>query len=201
MTRLPTGKVVPLRRVEGRAEEMSDDALIAACAVGEPAALGALFDRYHEVVARVLSRIVGSSSSEIDDLVQQTYLEAWRASPRFRGSSQVRTWLLGVAANVARHHVRSEVLRRAALAGLAARPAPTGPRPDDQVARAELVERLLPALDALSHDLRVAFVLCDLEGVPGIDAARALGVRKGTMWRRLHDARKRLRDALEGRPS
>ena len=68
-------------------------------------------------------------------------------------------------------------------------------------AQGEMMERLSAALDALPHDLRVAFVLCDVEEVPGVEAARALGVRQGTMWRRLHDARKRLRDMLGGRPS
>jgi RNA polymerase sigma-70 factor (ECF subfamily) len=197
----PPGKVVPLRRVVGSPTEMSDEALLAACAVGETAALGGLFDRHHAAAARVLSRIVGSTSSEIDDLVQITFLEVWRSSARFRGDAAVRSWILGVAANVARHHVRGEIRRRSVLAGLADRPERATARPDDQVARAELLQLLGEALTELSHDLRIAFVLCDLEDVPGVDAARALGVRVGTMWRRVHAARKALRRALEGSPS
>ena len=51
-------------------------------------------------------------------------------------------------------------------------------------------------MDALPHDLRAAFVLCDLEEMPGVEAARALDVRAGTLWRRLHEARRALRAAL-----
>ena len=65
----------------------------------------------------------------------------------------------------------------------------------------DLVRRLGHLVAALPYDLRVAFVMCDLEEMPGADAARAIGVPEGTLWRRLHDARKSLRVSLteEGR--
>ena len=193
------GKIVPLRRVAGSPDEMSDEALVAACAVGEAAALGALFDRHHQPVYRFISRVLGPAD-DIDDLAQSTFIEVWRSAGRFKGKGSVRSWIFGIAANVARHHIRTEVRRRAAMQGVASGPAHDPPRPDDIAARRELVHRVGEALDELSHDLRVAFVLCDIESIPGVDAARALGIRKGTLWRRLHDARKALRTALDGRP-
>ena len=54
------------------------------------------------------------------------------------------------------------------------------------------------AMDKLSEKEREAFLLCDVEGVAGSVAAETLGVPQGTMWRRLHDARTKLRAALEG---
>lgn len=198
MTAKPKGKLLPLRRIDGAAEEMSDEALIAACAVGERSALGALFDRHHGAVYRFIVRTVGAAADEADDLVQTTFVEVWRSAPRFRAKGSPRSWIFGIAVNVARHHVRGEMRRRAAMAGLADRPARPSTRPDDVVARRELVGRLGEALRELPLDLRVAFVLCDLEDVSGVDAARAVGCRQGTMWRRLHDARKRLRAALGG---
>ena len=50
----------------------------------------------------------------------------------------------------------------------------------------------------LAPDLREVFVMCDLEEVPGAEAATALGLREGTLWWRLSEARKALRKALEG---
>jgi RNA polymerase sigma factor (sigma-70 family) len=179
-------------------EELSDEALVAACAAGDTAALAALFDRHHSMLFRFVSRIASAGASDVEDLVQSTFLELWRSSCRFRQSGSARSWVLGIAANLVRHYVRGEVRRRSAMADLAGQPPGSGGRPDELAARHQMIDRLAAALDRLPHDLRVAFVLCDVEEVPGVEAARALGVRQGTMWRRLHDARKRLREMMAG---
>jgi RNA polymerase sigma-70 factor (ECF subfamily) len=182
-------------------EELTDEALVAACATGDTAALAALFDRHHRLVLRFVSRASSAAPSDVEDLAQSTFLEMWRSSPQFSARGSARSWMLGIAANLVRHYVRGEIRRRSAMAGLAERPERGAARPDDLAARRQLLHRLGAALAALPHDLRVAFVLCDLEEVPAVEAARALGVRQGTMWRRLHDARRRLRDILAGRSS
>jgi RNA polymerase sigma-70 factor (ECF subfamily) len=194
------GQIVPLRRPAERREaqpELSDEALLAACGVGDAAALGALFDRHHEAVYRLLSRILRSEPAEIDDLVQTTFLEAWRSAARYSGKGAVRSYLYGIAANTARHHVRGARRRRDALVD-APPPAPPSAAPDDLAMRAQQVSRLAEALEELPHDLRTVYVLCDLEDVPGVEAARILGLRPGTLWRRLHDARRALREAIDG---
>jgi RNA polymerase sigma-70 factor, ECF subfamily len=193
------GTIVPLRRLDERRaalSEISDEALLAACAVGDSAALGALFDRHHEPVYRLISRLLRSEPSEIDDLVQTTFLEAWRSASRYSSKGSVRSFLFGIAANTVRHHVRSTRRRRDAIGDWQPPPPPTN-APDDVLARARQVNQLALALDRLPHDLRVAYVLCDLEDIPGVEAARMLDVRAGTLWRRLHDARRALREALE----
>ena len=192
------GQVVPLRRLDERraaVSDISDEALLAACGVGDPAALGALFDRHHEAVYRLVSRLSRTEPSEIDDLVQMTFLEAWRAAPRFAGRGAVKSFLFGIAANTVRHHVRSARRRRTALADW--QPPAPGPQPDVAMLRAQQVGRLAAALDELPHDLRAAYVLCDLEELPGVEAARVLDVRAGTLWRRLHEARRALRVAID----
>jgi RNA polymerase sigma-70 factor, ECF subfamily len=196
--RLAGGQLVPLRRRdEQRAavSDISDEALLAACGVGDTAALGALFDRHHEAVYRLLSRLLRTEPAEIDDLVQLTFLEAWRAAKKYGGKGAVRSYLLGIAANTVRHHIRGAARRRAVLAGVPT-PAPTG-TPDTAAMHAQQVSRLAAALDELPHDLRAAYVLCDLEDIPGVEAARVLGIRAGTLWRRLHEARRALRAAIE----
>jgi RNA polymerase sigma-70 factor (ECF subfamily) len=193
-----TGKLLALRRVGGKTREMSDDALVAACGVGETAALGALFDRHHRDVYRFLSRLATTNADDVDDLVQTTFLEAWRSARRFRRNGAVRSWIYGIAVNVARHYVRGEVRRRAAHQGFADCERAHAASPASKAEHRELVTRIEVALRELPHDQRVAFVMCDLEGIAGVDAARALGIRRGTMWRRLHDARKALRSVLAG---
>jgi RNA polymerase sigma-70 factor (ECF subfamily) len=192
-----TARVLPFRRVAGVAGELSDAALLAACAVGDASALGALFDRHQASVYRFLSRLAGADERDLDDLVQATFLGVLRAAARFEARSSVRTWIFSIAANVVRHHVRGEARRRGLHAAWGAQPPGSGGRPDDDAERREAVARLGRALEALPHEQRVAFVLCALEGVPGAEAARALGVRENAIWRRLHAARNALRAAVD----
>jgi RNA polymerase sigma-70 factor (ECF subfamily) len=177
---------------------MSDEALVAACAVGEVAALGALFDRYHAAVFGFLSRFAASREGDLDDLVQATFLEVQRAAAAFRGGSRVKTWIFGIAVNVARNHARSEGRRLATASAFAEQPRAAAQGPEEIAVSREFLARLGRALAGLPHDLRVAFVMCDIEGIPGVEAARALGVREGTFSRHLYEARRALRDALGG---
>ncbi len=193
------GKLLPLHRLAGTPAEMSDEALLAACALDDRAALGALFDRYHRPLYRFLLHFLGGAHPDVDDLVQLTFLELRDAAPSYRGQASVRAWIFGIAANLARRHVHRESRRR----GLLDRGGPPASAPlslpDETAERRMLVARLRELVPLLPPDLRAAYVMCDLEGVPGVDAARVLDVREGTLWRRLHEARKMLREMFEGR--
>lgn len=191
-------RVIPLRRSVGVPAEMSDEALVAAVATGETVALASLFDRYAHLVRRFLARMSGTDDRDIDDLVQTTFEAVPRAARRFAGQSSVKSWLFGVACNVTRHHIRSEVRRKRALGAVAAaalvRP---GDSADPAVER-ERAARLRDAIAALPAKLREPFVLVYLEGIAGRDAARVIGAREGTLWKRLHQARAELRKLLGG---
>ena len=191
-------RIVPFRRIEGTPAEMSDEALVAVCAMGESAALGALFDRYYQVVRGFLARLSGTDDRDLDDLVQITFETVPRAARRFDSRSSVRTWLLGVANNVARHHVRSEIRRKRVSEAAAAGGGPEIVDGTAHVLTRERAARVRDAIAALPPKLREAFVLVYLEGVPGRDVADLLGTREGTIWKRLHQARARLRDSLGG---
>jgi RNA polymerase sigma-70 factor (ECF subfamily) len=132
-----------------------------------------------------------------DDLVQATFLEIQRAAPSFRGTSSVKTWILGVAANLARHMLRSERRRRAHQARYLERMTGAPELLDAQVERRKLLARVATALAALPRDQQIAFILCDLEQLPGVEVARVLEIPEGTLWRRLHTARKAMRAAIE----
>jgi RNA polymerase sigma-70 factor (ECF subfamily) len=193
------GKVFALGRTREAADsKISDGALLAACATGDRAALGALFDRHHEHVYRFLARLRIRDPRDLEDLLQATFLEAQRSARRFRGLSSVRTWLMAVAANMARHHIRAEARRRVAMERVGVAPRPPADGPLEATERRQDSRRLMAALAALDDHLRIPFVLCDLEGASSEQVARSLGLRMGTLWRRLHEARKLLRQALEG---
>lgn len=192
-----SAKIIPIRRVEGDLPEMSDDALLAACGTGDSAALGALFDRFNADVYRIAGRFPRIDDLERDDIVQATFLQVTRMAPTYRGIATVRTWILGIAANIARRQFRSEQRRRARQAKFLAIPSSQPRGVDEQFERRQLMARIEAALADLPHDQQVAFVLCDLEQLPGRDVARVLEIPEGTLARRLHDARKAMRTALE----
>lgn len=180
-----------------RAAPVPDDALLAACVAGDHEALGELYDRHHRAVWRFLGRVLGPGTPEIDDLVQSTFEQVWRGAVRFDGRAQVKSWIIGIAYNLARRHMRSGARRRAAMRTLATE-APASSAPEGRWQDRLLLEKLQVALQDLKPDLRATFVLCELEELSGTEVAAALNVRPGTVWRRLHEARKKLRAALEG---
>jgi len=192
-----SGKLVPLRRITGELAEMSDEAVLAACGTGDAHALGALFDRFHEAVYRFAARLPVTDDLARDDLVQATFLEIRRAARSFRGTSSVKTWILGVAANIARHTLRAERRRRVHQARYLEQIAGAPEAIDAQVERRKLLAQVAEALATLPSDQQIAFILCDLEQLPGVEVARVLEIPEGTLWRRLHTARKAMRAAIQ----
>ena len=191
-------RVVPLHRVEGTPNEMSDEALVAACATGELAALGALYDRHATGVRRFLARLSGTDDRDLDDLVQTTFEAVLRAAGNFDGLSAVRTWLIGIANNTARHHVRSEIRRRRLTEATRSNLGVSSSDPTDDMLSRERAAALRDAISALPPKLRETFVMVYQEGLSGVEVARLLGVREGSIWKRLHEARALLRGQLEG---
>ncbi len=185
------GELIALR--PGAAvDEVGDAGLVAACATGDRAARALLFERHVGAVHRFVTRMRGSDGDAVDDLVQATFLAAFGAAARFRGDS-ARSWLYGIAAHQTASYARREIRRKRALTA-AVEMLPHSASGGDPYLRV----RLPQAIAALPHELRAPLVLIDLEGERGIDAAAALGIPEGTLWRRVFHARRALRAALAG---
>lgn len=193
---MTVGKLLPFRRTQGTTEELSDRAIVSAVAAGDQAALGALFDRFHRDVHRFVARMA-HSRADVEDLVQMTFLEAYRSAPRFRGGSAVKTWLFGIALNLVRHHVRGEMRRRTAATVLSSLPVAPAPLPGETLGMEQQRRLVAAAVESLAPSLREAYVLYVIEEMPGKEAAEVLGIREASLWRRLSDARAALRAALE----
>src|SRR5262249_1511175 len=153
------------------------------CAAGDRTARALLFERHVDAIHRFVGRMRGSDADAVDDIVQGVFLRAFQSAGRFRGES-ARSWLYGIAANVVREHARKEIRRKRALVAVADVTVSTT-EPRDAYA----LSRLPTVIAELSHELRAALVLVDLEGQRGSDAAAALGVPEGTLWRRVFYAR------------
>lgn len=197
LQRTPTGKGLCSSQPAGIGTR-SSEALVAACSLGDSAALGALFARFQAPVSRFLARYLGASHPDLDDLVQATFLEVMRAAPAFRSDAAVQTWIIGIAVNVARHHRRREARRQLLANHVKCRA--QADRCDQGPTRSELAAWLQPALRALTDDLRTVFMMCELEELSGAEVARTLQLSEATLWRRLQAARKLLRQALVEEP-
>jgi RNA polymerase sigma-70 factor, ECF subfamily len=170
----------------------SDPDLLRQLAGGEIGALGELYDRYREPVRRFLVRAT-SDADDVDDLVHETFLAAAKSASRYDGRPSCRPWLVGIAAQLLRRRRRSVGHLFAILSSLrGVRAGTTDPRPALQ-ARVD-VER---ALCRISEVKRITLLLAEVEGLRCAEIAEALGVPIGTVWTRLHAARRELRQALE----
>jgi RNA polymerase sigma-70 factor (ECF subfamily) len=171
----------------------SDGDLVAQVAAGDLHALGVLFERFGTDVRRFLARL-GVPASDLDDLVQTTFIEAVRPAARFDANRPVKPWLFGMAAMVVRRHRRGVARWGRKLAAWALEPTTRHePTPAEIVDRDQSVRRAQAALARLSDKKREVFVLVVIENQSGEAAARALGIPVATVWTRLHHARLELR--------
>lgn len=163
---------------------------------GEPSAVAAVYDAHHESIRAFARRLLGESAAA-EDLVHDVFLKLPRAARRFEGRSNFRSFLIGVAANLARHHVRAAQRRRAAMARYAGEPEPPSLCPESDARRRELAAMLVEAMDRLPIKQRVVFVLCEVEERTSSEVAEALSVPEATVRTRLFHARRKLRAILE----
>jgi RNA polymerase sigma-70 factor (ECF subfamily) len=174
-----------------------DPDLLARARAGDRDALSAILDHYHERIHRMLVHLVGRSP-DVDDLRQQVLLAIVRGIARFRGESELGTWIGGICVNVAREHIRGKRTTRARIAddGQPAIEATAGP---DLVARIESRAELIAverALATLSIEQRAAFVLATVYGHSVEEIATIMKAARSTTRLRLYYGRRKFRAAL-----
>jgi RNA polymerase sigma factor (sigma-70 family) len=175
-----------LRLVSESSPQAHDGALLARVAAGEVAALGALYDRHAAALLRFARRL--GARDDTDDVVQAAFLRVMRLAPGFDPEvSSARSWLFAIVVRVVQEHRRA--LRRwsSAMTALAMQRRATVSH--DEPSRTD-VER---CLGQLSLAKRTVVVLADVEQFSCAEIAGMLEVPVGTVWTRLHHARKELR--------
>ena len=96
----------------GGYRQLSDAELVRSVGRGESEAMRELFERHHERVHRILARLRSVDASDVEDLVQSTFLEVQRSAARYGEQAAVGTWIVAIAVNVARHYARREIRRQ-----------------------------------------------------------------------------------------
>lgn len=169
---------------EPHTKSPEDPAVIAAARSGDRVALTVIFEGYKGMLARWILRMTGDVAS-VDDLVQEVFVAAFRALPRFRGEAKIRSWLREIATNHVRNwwdSKRRRQLRESKAADWLS--ADAVDPPDADLEAKQQRERFYRALGDLPHNLREAFVVRALEGMDLREASAFLRVPVSTVsWR------------------
>jgi RNA polymerase sigma-70 factor (ECF subfamily) len=173
----------------------SDADLLRAHVDGDPDAFAELVRRHRDRLWAVALRTVGDRE-EAADAVQDALLSAHRAAARFRGDSQVTTWLHRIVVNACLDRIRRRQAHPTVPLpdGSHGDGPPSGPEPAAPVQDHDTALVVREALAQLPTDQRAALVLVDVQGYPVAEAAEILGVAEGTIKSRC--ARGRARMAL-----
>jgi RNA polymerase sigma-70 factor (ECF subfamily) len=189
------------------AAESSDETLAALAAGGDDFAFELLVARYQRRVFRLACRL--TSDTDAPDILQETFLQAYRALGTFRGDARFGTWLYRIATNACLMHRRARARRptdsleaflprfddRGRHAGTPAE-LQLASRADELLDRRTLAAKAREAIARLPDLYRDAFVLRDLEEMPTAEVAAVLGVDPAAVRQRVHRARLMLRGYL-----
>ena len=177
-------------------ESGSDESTVLQAAQrGDRAAQAQLFNRYRDRVARQILRMVGDPAA-VDDLVQEVFIAAFSALPRFRGDAQLGTWLYTIATNRVRNWWDSQRRRRRREDVATSEPPDEPDSPEADLETKQQRARFYAALGALPDKLREAFVARAIEGMSLIEASAALGTPISTVSYRTRRAEQELCAAL-----
>ncbi len=171
----------------------ADRDLAARCAQGERDATREVFLAHRDRVHRTLFRILGSNR-DMEDLVQEVFLEVFRGIARFRGDSTLATWCATIATRSAWAYIERRKPATTPLE-LVAEPLADAPHADRVIDAREAARRLYAALDRLPAALRIAFALAAIEGLPLAEVATltraSLVATKTRVWRARREIERR----------
>ena len=183
---MSTGKLQAIAPAEGSPD------LVARCQRGDKDALGELYRQYRSEVARNLHRMLGPGRSEMEDVLQEVFIEVFRSIGRFRGDAKVSTWLYRVCVNVALQRLRKRKRRAEVSQEDVAEEAPGdgGETPERALDARRRLHAVYRILDELSPKKRIVFILHEIEGREPKEIAGIVGAPVLTVRTRLHYARK-----------
>jgi RNA polymerase sigma-70 factor (ECF subfamily) len=145
------------------------------CAAGDRAAHRLLFDTQRERVHIVLFRILGSNQ-DIDDLVQEAFVQIFRSLPRYRGEASLATWVDRITARTAFRYLSSRPVRTVRLELVSQHLETSDPNLEEHAHLREVARRLYAILDRLAPKYRVAYALHVVDERPLAEVATIVDI-------------------------
>jgi RNA polymerase sigma-70 factor (ECF subfamily) len=180
------------------------DTLLNKLQAGEPLAFAQFVEENQSRVYNLALRML-NDPQEAEDVLQETFLNAYKALPEFQGRSSLSTWLYRIASNASLMRLRKKRPDTVSVnEPLTLDSGDSVPRqlvdwsnlPEDELLSGEARHIMDVAVSELPEPLRIVFVLRDLEGLSTAETGEILGLSEGAVKTRLHRARLKLREAL-----
>jgi RNA polymerase sigma-70 factor (ECF subfamily) len=187
--------------------QQPEDLSLSDLQAGDRAEFARLVDAHSEKIYRLALKMLGNQQ-DAEDVLQETFIKAYRALEDFEGRSKISTWLYRIATNQALMLIRGRKKPPASIDaekiddhGEAYTPLNLTDwccLPEDEYLTAEAVAYLDRAVEQLPEAMKVTFILRDIEGLSTAETARVLEISESAVKTRLSRARLRLRELLSG---
>ena len=195
----------PIQDLNASTREL-DQALVVRAQQGDKKAFGLLVEKYHRKLGRLLSRMI-RDQAEVEDVVQESFIKAYRALPSFRGDSAFYTWLYRIGINTAKNYLvsmgrRPQVMQEVEIDDVEnfedGGEMRTMDTPESAMMTKQIAQTVNDTIAALPEELRTAITLRELEGLSYEDIATIMQCPIGTVRSRIFRARETI--ALKLRP-
>ena len=186
-------------------EREKDHSLVQRVQRGDKVAFEMLFTKYQRRVSRLVSRFV-RSEAEVEDIVQESFIKAYRALASFRGDSAFYTWLYRIAVNTAKNHLVAASKRPISMTQFEKNDdddfeedsfMSDATTPESELVTKQIAETVNKTMDELPADLREAIMLREIEGMSYEDIAEAMGCPIGTVRSRIFRAREAISQKIK----
>lgn len=181
-----------------------DRALVERAQHGDKRAFELLVEKYQRRLGRLLSRFI-RDPSEVEDVMQEAFIKAYRALPGFRGDSAFYTWLYRIGINTAKNYLAAMGRRAPTSTDMEAEEAEghvDGERlrdlntPENALLSKEIADTVNSTIESLPEELRTAIQLRELEGMSYEEIANIMGCPIGTVRSRIFRAREAIAERL-----
>lgn len=185
--------------------ENIDQQLVERVRGGDKRAFDVLVRKYQGRIAGLVSRYV-FDHGDVEDVVQEVFIKAYRALDRFRGDSAFYTWLYRIAVNTAKNHLVAsgrrppgqDVDAEEVVNSSAGEKLQEPDSPERSMMTRQIAERLEETLESLPEDLREAIILRELDGMSYEEIAEVMSCPIGTVRSRIFRAREAIDRELKG---
>ena len=199
VTRTQAGSKAPMA-----GDREIDQKLVERAQRGDTQAFGMLVEKYQRKLGRLLSRLI-RDPAEVEDVVQESFIKAYRALPNFRGDSAFYTWLYRIGINTAKNYLVAMGRRPQVTTEIEIEDAEnfedgnelrTMDTPETELMSKEIARTVNDTVAALPEELRTAITLREIEGLSYEEIATLMGCPIGTVRSRIFRARETIAQKL-----